>query len=138
MTGYVFKYIFYNIMRNFDIKLKQIMMKHILSILALILTVSCGQKKTETTPIVIENTSNNEVTLKIVSGEVKDIAFGKDGYTAKIQSVTDDIYYVTISRANLINPEQYKSLQIGEKLKVSGDFWIMDGANQITAREILN
>jgi len=112
-------------------------MKYIISILTLILIVSCGQKKTETTPIVIENTPKNEVTLKMVSGEVKDITFGKDGYTAKVLSVTDDIYYVTISRANLKNPEQYKSLQIGEKLKVSGDFWVMDGAQQITAREFL-
>lgn len=116
---------------------KKATMKHIISILTLVLIVSCAQKKTETTPLPTKNTTENAVTLKTVLGEVKDITLGKDGYTAKVVTVTNDVYYATISRANLKHPDQYKSVEVGEKLKVSGDFWTMEGANQITVREIL-
>lgn len=118
-------------------QIKQITMKNTIIILILTLLLSCGQKKQEDLPVETENQTENNVPLKTVSGEVNEIQLGKDGYTTKIITAENDVYFVTISRSNLTNPEQYKSVQLGEQLKVSGDYWTMEGDKQITVREIL-
>ncbi|WP_157804990.1 hypothetical protein [Confluentibacter lentus] len=117
--------------------MSKIIMKHIIALLVIALLLSCGHKKEKAVPLKTESNTENKVELKTVSGEVTDIKFGKDGYTAKIITANNSIYFVTISRSNLNNPEQYKSIQIGEQLSISGDFWIMEGDNQMTVREIL-
>lgn len=71
-----------------------------------------------------------------ITGVVEEITPGKDGYTAKIKSTADSIYYVTISHANLTDHAQYKSAKVGDTLSVSGDRWEMEGKAQITVREL--
>lgn len=71
-----------------------------------------------------------------VSGVVQDIQNGKDGYTAQIKTAGDDIYYVTISHANLSDHSQYRSVAVGETIKVEGDQWDMEGKKQITVRKL--
>lgn len=112
-------------------------MKNAITILSLALLLSCGQKKQEALPVEIENETENQMSLKTISGEVKEIKHGKDGYTAKIITATNDVYFVTISHSNLIIPTQYKSVEVGDQLNISGDFWTMEGDKQITVREIL-
>lgn len=77
-----------------------------------------------------------EVETKTVEGKVVEITPGKDGYTAKLETAEKEHYYVTISHPNLTNHEQYKSVKVGEMLKVTGDFWKMEDKNQITVRVI--
>ena len=79
-----------------------------------------------------------EATMRTVEGTVEDVRQGKDGYTAKIKSADNDIYFVTISHANLNDPATFKSIAKGEMLKVSGDYWKLESDNQITVRQILN
>ena len=81
-------------------------------------------------------TSSDNKVIKMVEGEVLAIISGKDGYTAKLQC-DSVIYFVTISHSNLKDPSQYKSVSVGDKLKISGDFWQMGNENHITVREIL-
>lgn len=110
-------------------------MKKILIVSVLLLMFSCTENKNapnSKTPIQSETEKSTTI-----EGEVLEINQGKDGYTAKLKTNTQEIYFVTISRANLKNPTQYKSTKIGEKLKVLGKFWKMDNDNQITVREIL-
>lgn len=76
------------------------------------------------------------VETKTVEGKVVEIAPGKDGYTAKLETAEKEYYFVTISHSNLTNHEQYKSVKVGETLKVTGDFWKMEDQNQITVRLI--
>lgn len=71
-----------------------------------------------------------------VSGVVEEVTQGKDGYTAKIRSSADSVYYVTISHANLTDHAQYRSAKAGDTLTVSGDRWEMEGKAQITVREL--
>lgn len=71
-----------------------------------------------------------------VTGIVEEVTMGKDGYTAKIRSAQDSVYYVTISHANLTDHSQYKSAKAGDTLHVSGDRWEMEGKAQITVREL--
>jgi len=74
--------------------------------------------------------------IKSVEGTVLEINPGKDGYTAKVETADKEIYFVTISHSNLTNHEQFKTVKIGEKLNVTGDFWKMENDNQITVRSI--
>lgn len=77
-----------------------------------------------------------EAVTKTVEGKVVEITNGKDGYTAKLETAEKEQYYVTISHSNLTNHEQYKSVKVGETLKVTGDSWKMEDKNQITVRVI--
>lgn len=75
--------------------------------------------------------------LRTVEGKVVAINQGKDGYTAEIKNAAGETYFVTISHSNLDNHTQYKTVKLGDKLRVSGDFWKMEDENQITVRVIL-
>ena len=77
-----------------------------------------------------------EEVQKTVEGVVTNINQGKDGYTATLETSTKEEYLVTISHSNLTNHEQYKSVKVGDNLKVTGDFWKMEDKNQITVRVI--
>lgn len=115
---------------------------------AVIAFASCNTAKTETKPEAqIETTVSETDTAtaiteapksetKSVEGKVQDIQNGKDGYTAKIETSDKEIYFVTISHSNLKDHTQYKSVKVGETLKVSGDFWKTETENHITVREI--
>ncbi|MFC5270023.1 hypothetical protein [Adhaeribacter terreus] len=71
-----------------------------------------------------------------ITGKVTAIQPGKDGYTAKILTVNNQEYFATISRANLTDPATYRTVTIGEVLKVKGDQWQMENQNHITVREL--
>lgn len=73
---------------------------------------------------------------KAVEGIVQHINLGKDGYTATLKTDTNEIYFITISSINLKDASQYKSVEIGQRIKISGNFWNMETENHITAREI--
>lgn len=110
-------------------------MKKLVLIPAFLVLVSCGEGKSATTA---SNTATeNVMETKTIEGKVTEIQNGKDGYTAKVEVSKKLSYFVTISRINLKNSGQYKSVKIGDALKVSGDFWKLKKDNYITAREIL-
>lgn len=71
-----------------------------------------------------------------VQGKVNEINRGKDGYTAILTTEDGAIYYATISIPNLKDPKQYRSVEIGETIKVKGDSWKMEKDNYITVREL--
>jgi hypothetical protein len=71
-----------------------------------------------------------------VKGMVEEIQNGKDGYTAIIKTEENERYFATVSHANLNNPKQYKSANLGDKIKVVGDHWEMEGEKHITVREL--
>lgn len=125
------------------------MKRNLLKTVALsgILALSSCNKKVEVKTEIKENQEvvNNDtitepeaptVETKTVEGKVVEIIPGKDGYTAKLETAEKENYYVTISHSNLTNHEQYKSVKVGESLKVTGDFWKMEDKNQITVRVI--
>jgi hypothetical protein len=111
-------------------------MKKMLILPALLLMMACAESRNPNanTPAAQNEAENKAI---IAEGEVLQVKQGKDGYTAELKSSIGEIYFVTISRSNLKNPAQYKTVAVGEKLKVSGDLWKMESVNQITVREIL-
>ncbi|MFE3867114.1 hypothetical protein ACFX5E_03385 [Flavobacterium sp. LS2P90] len=76
------------------------------------------------------NANNTDFT----TGKVQEIVMGKDGYTAKVAATDNSIYLVTISRANLLEPMQYREVSTGETILVKGDVFKISGVNHITVR----
>ncbi|MEO8764921.1 MAG: hypothetical protein ABI416_11565 [Ginsengibacter sp.] len=108
--------------------------KKVMILLVSVFFVSCqSNKKMLNTGTIAENTTMKS---EFISGSVNEIQKGKDGYTAKITSAEGQLYYATISHSNLKNPAQYKTLQIGDTIKVKGDAWKMENENHITVREL--
>ena len=93
-------------------------------------------KEVEVKTDTISAETPKEEVQKTVEGVVTNINQGKDGYTATLETSTKEEYLVTISHSNLTNHEQYKSVKVGDNLKVTGDFWKMEDKNQITVRVI--
>lgn len=93
-------------------------------------------KEVEVKTDTISAETPKEEVQKTVEGVVTNINQGKDGYTATLETSTKEEYFVTISYSNLTNHEQYKSVKVGDNLKVTGDFWKMEDKNQITVRVI--
>lgn len=125
------------------------MKNNLLKIVALsgIIALSSCNKKVEVKTEVVDNqevVATDSITepetpkeeIKTVEGKVVEITNGKDGYMAKLETAEKETYCVTISHSNLTNHEQYKSVKVGETLKVTGDFWKMEDQNQITVRVI--
>lgn len=69
-----------------------------------------------------------------VKGVVREINRGKDGYTAKIEMPDGQMVSATVSRSNLTEPKQYREVQVGDMLKVSGESWKLDNESQLTVR----
>ena len=118
-----------------------------LAMLSAVIAFGCNQRKpeettetevkTEQVTIPAAKDATNETdAAKTVEGKVVEIQNGKDGYTAKIETAEKEVYFVTISHSNLTDHAQYKSVKVGDTLKVTGDFWEMEGKNQITVRAI--
>jgi hypothetical protein len=117
---------------------------------AVIAFASCNSNKSET-PVATENqmetvvsendsvakeTPKSTADIKTIEGIVKEINFGKDGYTATIETNNQQVYKAVISRANLTDSKQFRDFNNSEIVKLKGDFWKMEGENQLTVREI--
>ena len=87
-------------------------------------------KETPATP------AASEKPVKEITGKVKEVVNGKDGYTAKVVSEDGKVYSATVSHANLKDPSQYKTVKAGDQVTVKGDSWMMGEEEQITVREL--
>lgn len=105
-----------------------------LIILSLFISISsCNKKNSDTGKELITKDIQDSISI---SGVVKSIEYGKDGYSAKLETIDNLVYFVTISSTNLNNPKQYIESKIGDTLKISGEFWKMGEDNQITVHKI--
>lgn len=73
-----------------------------------------------------------------ISGKVESIESGKDGYTAKINTTENKIYFATISIVNLGGPENFKRLNVGEEVFFKGEIWKTETDNHMTVKEIVS
>lgn len=60
---------------------------------------------------------------KTIAGKVISIEFGKDGYTAQIQTKTKDVYSALVSIPNLGGMDNYKKLEMGDFAILRGELW---------------
>lgn len=73
-----------------------------------------------------------------ISGKVQSIEFGKDGYTAKINTAKKEVYFATISIVNVGGPENYKKLKEGDEVSLKGEIWKTDTEKHIKVKEIVS
>lgn len=73
-----------------------------------------------------------------ISGKVVGVEFGKDGYTAKINTDKNEVYYATVSIVNVGGPQNYKQLKEGEEVAVKGEIWKTETENHIKVKEIVS
>ncbi|NDI98944.1 DUF4348 domain-containing protein [Flavobacterium sp. LaA7.5] len=117
------------------------MKKVLIALSTIAILTACNDKKKDTTeePAVIEikdtvAVDNTEVTAPdasivtpadgdviTVEGKVTEIINGKDGYTAKIESSSGEKYSATISIPNMDNPKDFRKVEVGDMITVTGD-----------------
>ena len=73
-----------------------------------------------------------------ISGKVASIEFGKDGYTAKINTDKNEVYFATISIVNVGGPQNYKTLKEGEEVSLKGEIWKTETEKHMTVKEIVS
>lgn len=73
-----------------------------------------------------------------VSGKVVSVDFGKDGYTARITTAKNEVYFATISIVNVGGPEKYKKLKEGDEVSLKGEIWKNDNENHIKVTQIVS
>lgn len=77
-------------------------------------------------------------TVDTVSGKVESIESGKDGYTAKVNTDTKEVYFATISIVNVGGPQNYKQLKIGDVVSLKGEIWKTDDEKHIKVTQIVS
>lgn len=73
-----------------------------------------------------------------ISGKVVGVESGKDGYTAKISTDKNEIYFAVISIVNVGGPQNYKQLKEGEEVSLKGEIWKTETENHIKVKEIVS
>lgn len=114
-------------------------MKTLLSLIALLSVISFGGSCSKKTGGPTGENAQSAVPVgdKYLSGEVLEVQPGKDGYTAKLVTPDKQVYFATISRANLKeNTAQYRAVAVGETIRVKGDVWKMGNESHVTVREL--
>jgi hypothetical protein len=114
-------------------------MKSLLFLIVLLSVLSsCGSGSSNPTRSEAGNNSEKEAGRNdYISGKVTEVQPGKDGYTARLVTDEGQVYFATISRANLReNAAQYRSVVIGDTLQLKGDVWQSGAETHVTVREL--
>ena len=84
-----------------------------------------------------KNQATEAVSNAYISGKVTGVQPGKDGYTARLVTAGGQVYFATVSRANLKeNAAQYRSVAVGDTLRLKGDVWQSGDETHVTVREL--
>lgn len=73
-----------------------------------------------------------------ISGKVESIERGKDGYTAKINTNKNGVYFAVISIVNVGGPQNYKQLKVGDEVSLKGEIWKTETEKHIKVKEIVS
>jgi RecJ-like exonuclease len=98
-------------------------------------TETAPASETDTTAVAAASEHKDGETIE-VTGLVKEINKGKDGYTAKLYSESGKLYSATISIPNMKDPKQYRSVNVGDKISVKGEVTNLETEAIIVVREL--
>jgi hypothetical protein len=103
--------------------------------LAINMAFSCSERKSS-----IQNTeaSPQKTESVTINGIVRSITFGKDGYTAYLQTETEGIYAAVVSIVNVGGKEQYQPCNIGDKVTFKGVPSVLGDIKQLKVTEIVS
>ena len=124
------------------IKIRATAIKTLLLLLVMNLTFSCADKNNNMpkTDAMTKNVAMNEKNTDtiLINGIVKTITFGKDGYSADVQTDTQGIYAALVSIVNVGGPENYKPCDVGDKVTFKGVPSVLGDVKQLQVKEIIN
>jgi hypothetical protein len=124
------------------IKIKTTSIKALSFLLVLNLASSCSDNKNNNTKA--ETTAQNVATTEkaadtiSITGTVKAIAFGKDGYTADVQTDNEGVYAALVSIVNVGGREKYKLCDVGDKVNFEGVPSVLGDAKQLKVTKIIS
>lgn len=128
-------------MTNF-LKIGTAATKMLLVLAAINFTYSCSNEKNK--PANANETAQNAANADknaesiVINGTVKDVAFGKDGYTAQVETEAQGTYAALVSIINVGGRENYQQCNIGDKVTFKGIPINLGNTKQLTVKEILN
>jgi hypothetical protein len=110
----------------------------LLSIMNLALSCANNESKSPTpaaTPVAAIETSAEPI---IITGTVKSITNGKDGYTAEVQTDKDGTYAALVSISNVGGPDKHQSCVVGDVVSFKGIPSVSGNAKSLMVKEIIN
>ncbi len=124
------------------LKMMTTTIKTLLLLLLMHLTISCYNNKNNSLSA-DATTQNDAIKAKSVesisiNGTVKAVAFGKDGYTADVQTDTQGVYAALVSIVNMGGHENYKPCEVGDKVSFKGVPSVLGDAKQLKVTEIIS
>jgi hypothetical protein len=121
------------------IKLRTIAIKALMLLLVMNLTFSCSNNKNNIpkTDAISDNTAKSAESI-IINGTVKAVSFGKDGYSADVQTDAEGVYAALVSIVNMGGRENYKSCDVGNKVSFKGVPSVLGDAKQLKVTEIIS
>jgi hypothetical protein len=120
------------------LKMMTTTIKTLLLLLVMHLTISCSNSpSTDSMAQKIATNEKNADTI-IINGTVRAVAFGKDGYTADVQTDTQGVYAALVSIVNVGGRENYKSCEVGDKVSFKGVSSVLGDAKQLKVTEIIS
>ena len=106
------------------------------------LAYACANEKNNTPSIneTAQNVANTEKTAEtiVINGTVKEITFGKDGYTAQVATEEQGTYDALVSIVNVGGRENYQQCNVGDKVSFKGIPSNLGDAKLLTVKEILS
>jgi hypothetical protein len=132
-----FLFIFNSFFMKTSIKFSKIVIKTFLLLLVIHLTVSCSNPKTDATSQNAEKPEKMAESIEI-NGMVTAVTFGKDGYTADVQTETAGIYAALVSIVNVGGHENYLQSNVGDKVTFKGIPSVLAGVKHLKVEKIIN
>lgn len=73
-----------------------------------------------------------------ISGNVQSIEYGKDGYMAMVETKENGAYNAVISIVNLGGPDNYQEFNIGDKVTLKGEPFMIGEVQQLKVDKIVS
>ncbi len=112
--------------------------KTLLLLLTLNLVFSCSNNKSNSPDTDVTTVNQKSADTLAITGTVKAITFGKDGYTAEVQTDTQGIYAALVSIVNVGGPKNYKPCDVGDRVAFKGVPSVLADVKQLMVKEIVS
>lgn len=110
------------------------------TVMGLAFACSNNQNNTPSATTTPQTVAANEKSVDpiIVNGTVKTVTFGKDGYSAEVQTAKEGIYAALVSITNVGGRENYKSCEVGDTVTFEGEFSVLENIRQVKVSKIIS
>ncbi len=117
-------------------KIRATAIKALSLLLVMNLAFSCSNNKNNNLGTAATNEKSAESLT--INGTVKAITFGKDGYTADVQTEKEGVYAALVSIVNVGGRENYKPCDVGDNVTFKGVPSVLGDVKQLMVKEIIN